>query len=152
MNPSVKNRSYSARVRTRRMGVHSRLAFRWTTTLLIAAMGFMPVCTGYAWTSERAPVTSAAKAGDSCCDTNQGNGCGTTLAENPAFDSCAPACAEPRQTVLSDAVIPSAGALVAASAGEPGRFEYPEKPPSLAAAPAAISSTPLIYHLQRLLI
>ena len=133
------------------MGVHSRLALRWTTTLLIAAMGFMQVCTGYAWTGERAQVTSAAKAGDTCCDTNQGNGCAATLAENPVFGSCAPACAEPRQTVTSDAVIPSAGSFVATSAEEPSRFEYPEKPPSLTAAPAAISSTPLIYHLQRLL-
>jgi len=133
------------------MGARSILPLRWTVTLLIAAMGFTQVCTGYARTGEGAPVTLAAVTGDPCCDTNRGNGCAATSAENSFDGSCAPACAEPRRTVLSDPAVPSSGALVAVIDSRPGRFEFPEESPSLTAAPAAISSTPLIYHLQRLL-
>ena len=150
MNLTVKNRSYPARGRTRLMSVRSKLPFRWTITLLLAAMGFMQVCGGYARSLERAAVASTAVTGDGCCDTNQANGCATAGAADPT-GSCAPVCAQPRHTVTLDSAVAASGMPAVASTAESDRFRFPEKPPALTAGPPAISSTPLIYHLQRLL-
>ena len=132
------------------MGVRSSVPFRWTITLLIAAMGLMQVCVGYARSLERASVASAAVTGDGCCDTNQAYGCAATGAADPG-GSCAPVCAQPRHTVTLDAAVQAADVPAAAITAESGRIKFPEKSPVLTAAPPAISSTPLIYHLQRLL-
>lgn len=133
------------------MGARSFLPSRWTVTLLVAAMGFMQVCTGYARAGVGAPVASAAKSGHACCDTSQGEGCAAIPAGEPVDDSCSPACAAPRHAVMPESAVSPAGVLASACVAERGCFEFSDRSSSLTAAPVAISSTPLIYFLQRLL-
>ena len=132
------------------MGARSSLPFRWTIVLLLAATGLVQACAGYARSLERATTAPAAVNGSGCCDTSQVNGCAAAGAADLARP-CAPECAQPRQTATTEAVGPAVGACVAVSTAAYGRFKYPEKSPVLTAAPPAVSSTPLIYHLQRLL-
>ena len=124
-----------------------RLVAGITAVLLLACHSTAVV---YARSLDRAAVTPAAVTAEGCCDMSQANGC----AAASAVDSggyCAPICAQPRHMVTLDAAVPAADVPVAASTAESGRFKFPEKPPALTSAPPAISSTPLIYHLQRLL-
>ena len=133
------------------MGARSFLPSRCIITLLIAAIGFTQVCTGYARTIVGEPVASAAEPGNSCCGTSQCNGCAANLADDPVEGSCTPVCAGPREAVMPEAVVSSAGVPASACVSQRGRLEFSEKPPVLTAAPAAISSTSRLYFLQRLL-
>lgn len=134
------------------MGARTFMPLRWMVTLLIAAMGFTQACTGYAGAGVSATVTSAAGPGISCCDTSQRTGCAANLADDPVDGSCSPVCAGPREAVMPETAVSSAGVLPFAFVIQRGRFELSERPPVLTAAPAPISSAPLLYFLQRLLI
>jgi hypothetical protein len=125
------------------------LRLRWTITLLLAAMGLMQACVGYAAFFDQEAVAPRSATSNNCCETGQPDGCATPdVAGSPA--PCASSfCMEPRRALTVDVAAPAAG--ITAAAPESRRFRYREKPPILAAAPPAISKTPLIYHLQRLL-
>ena len=131
------------------MNVRATLTLRRGVVLLFAAVTLMQVCVGYAGQLDQVAVAPTSVTGNTCCETGQPDGCARPdFAYSPA--SCASAyCMEPRGVVAVDVAAPAAG--VTAAAPESGRFRYREKPLLLAAAPPAISKTPLIYHLQRLL-
>lgn len=131
------------------MVARATLSLRWAITLLLAAMGLMQVCVGYAAFIDQRAVAPLSATSNSCCETGQPDGCAMPDAADSPAPCASSYCMEPRRAVTVDVAAPAAG--ITAAGPESRRFKYHEIPPILAAAPPAISKTPLIYHLQRLL-
>lgn len=118
--------------------------------LLLAAMLFFQGGAGFAspLSSNGIAVAPVSEAG--CCGIGSEQGCGDVSALEAA-DACARHCAQsgsfmPTQIALSASYVP-----VCAAGDYTEKAVFPAHRPILTAAPRAISSTPLIYHLQRLL-
>ena len=95
-------------------------------------------------------VAPASVSGGGCCDSQAQSGC-SDPAMQEAIDSCTRHCAQSGHSVPSQGAVPGFSVPVCAAEVHARKLKFSPYRPVLAAAPPAISSTPLIYHLQRLL-
>lgn len=119
-------------------------------TALLAVIFLFQACASYA---SPLPANMSAPAGiasGSCCDTPSQPGC-SDLNAAEASDVCARHCAQPGHTAPSQTAVPASGVPVYGSDIYTGKIVFLAQRPTLSLAPRAISGTPLIYHLQRLL-
>ncbi|MGQ0524888.1 MAG: hypothetical protein ACT4P8_14660 [Betaproteobacteria bacterium] len=123
---------------------------RTFTGLLLAAMFVLQVCAGFA-APFAADIAAGMSADAGCCSANSAEPCGNP-GHADAADSCARQCLQPVHSAPTQA-LSSAFNISQPDLGiSVGKVIFPVQPRHIAAAPPrAISSTPLIYHLQRLL-
>jgi hypothetical protein len=124
---------------------------------LLAIMFLLQVCAGFA---SPVPADVAASASLSegaylsegqCCGIPSGQGCDAS-SKLEAVDTCARHCAQPGSVASPHVALPASCSEPACEAGAyTQKLVFPPHRPILTAAPPAVSSTPLIYHLQRLL-
>ena len=119
-------------------------------TVLLAVMFLLQACAGYASPLPGNITTAASVAAESCCDTRWQPGCsGLNVVE--AADSCVRHCAQPSHRAPSQTAVSASSLAVYGPDLYIGKVIFFAQRPPLNIAPRAISSTPLIYHLQRLL-
>ena len=133
-----------------------RTRSRWTlhlgTTLAVAALFLIQICAGFANpVASGATIESVAIPAGGCCCARSEQGC-TGLNAAEAADSCARHCAQSPNPAPPYSGLPASGVSASVIAASTRDVVFPAQRPVLSAAPRAISSTPLIYHLQRLLI
>jgi len=117
---------------------------------LVAAMSLLQVGSGFAESLANSAAAPAATVAGDCCDTSGERNC-DSLVPSEAAASCARHCAQLPGAVPSKSGLLAPSFPACGSASQTGIINYSVRPPRLRAAPPAISSTPLIYHLQRLL-
>lgn len=118
-------------------------------TTLLAVMFVLQACAGYA-SPLPGKVSTPVIGPDSCCDTRSEPDC-SDLYVAEASDVCARHCAQPGHTAPSQTAVSASNVPVYGPAPYTGKIVFLAHRPTLSLAPRAISSTPLIYHLQRLL-
>ncbi|MGQ0749147.1 MAG: hypothetical protein ACT4PS_01295 [Betaproteobacteria bacterium] len=85
-----------------------------------------------------------------CCNAFREFGCGDVrMSETP--DRCARHCIEGNRSPQRHVALSPSNMLLSVAGIVSSKALYPPQRPDLDEAPRAISSTPLIYHLQRLL-
>ena len=121
----------------------------FATTLLAVAF-FLQACAGYASPLPGKINTLASVASESCCDTLSQPGC-NDLNLAAASDVCARHCVQTGHPAPSPTAVSASSVPVYGSDAYTGKLVFLAQRPTLSLAPRAISNTPLIYHLQRLL-
>ena len=119
-------------------------------TTLLAVVFVLQACAGYASPLPGNVSTPASIASDSCCDKPSQPGC-SDLNVAEASDICARHCAQPSHTAPSQTALSASNVPVYGPNPYTGKTVFLAQRPILSLAPRAISGTPLIYHLQRLL-
>jgi len=126
------------------------MAGRWILTLLFATLGLVQMGVGHTRPLEYPVDASTSDLTSDCCDASHEESCSRTRNKYSA-DPCASVCAQANGLVNINVAISGMGVTAFAAPCLSGHVVFPVRRPTLTAAPAAISSTPLIYHLQRLL-
>ena len=133
------------------MHQRSRWPYPFGAVLLVAAGFALQICASSANPLPGSATAPAAISAGSCCDNGSGERC-TGLDAAEAADSCARRCAQSSSVLPSQVALSPSSCVPVDSAGVyTEKTAFPPHRPLLAATPPAISSTPLIYHLQRLL-
>lgn len=95
-------------------------------------------------------VASASISEGGCCDTKAEPGCGDPVMLESA-ESCSRHCMQSSGAAPVQERLLASSISVCDAGAYSGKAQFPAHRPVITAAPRAVSSTPLIYHLQRLL-
>jgi len=128
----------------------SRLLLQFCAVLLLSAWSLVQICAGFASPLSSGVTVPAAMSAGGCCDNGSDAGCASLGAAEIA-DSCARHCAQSHDPASGFVGFPASGVFPCFTAARTAEVVFPAQLSRLSAKPPAISSTPLIYHLQRLL-
>lgn len=129
----------------------SKIPRRLNAMLLVAALALVQIGTGFTAGLANAANIPAATTAGGCCSGGFEPVCATAQDPVGAFNICARYCIQGQDIAKSDSGLLTSATFTFASPSPVGWVAFPPQSPRLSAAPRAISSTPLIYHLQRLL-
>lgn len=127
----------------------SKISPRLNALLLVAALAFVQVCTGF--TDAFASAANVPAAAKGCCGGGSEPDCATARVPVGGINPCAPYCVQRQDGVKSDPVVPVSASFAFAGSFLIGRSIFPPHEPRLSAAPRAANTIPLIYQFQRLL-
>jgi hypothetical protein len=128
----------------------SRLLLQFGAMLLLSAWSLVQISAGFASPLSSDVTVPAAISAGGCCINDSDAACAGFGAAEMA-DLCERHCAQSHAPAPAPFGLPAFNDYPCANSARAVKVAFPDQGSGLNAAPRAISNTPLIYHLQRLL-